>query len=197
MAVEFTIDHEAFEAVRLAITAGGDDAREAAIRVMRMGAQEFRRNVARVSPVEFGHMRQSWQVHEQIEGTKVIIDMGTSIKSDDGAPYPLYLELGTDRIAGGAVKEWEPGQPPIMEWPAKMKDIPNFFREESVGKEGSKKFERAVRIATAAFTLGHGEQMPMIRPVAWEMMPRIAKEMEAAAQMGFKQWFAGKKFGKG
>jgi len=202
------INQQAFQALGNAVKEGGEQALKDAVKVMRIGAQELRRRVQRVSPVKEGHMRQSWQVHERAEPGKHIIDMGTSVKSKENYPYPLYLELGTHLIAGGAVMAWQPGDPPITEWKAKLQDIPSFklagdvrgrtgkVKEFGAGKPGSPKFERSVKIATGAFTGGQGEQMPMIRPVAWELMPVVLQGMIEAAQKGLKTWMEGKKFGK-
>ena len=37
--------------------------------------------------------------------------------------YAAYLEFGTDTIAGGRVKAWEPGMPVISRWPAKVSSL--------------------------------------------------------------------------
>lgn len=202
-------------------------------RVLRRWGQEYKRRVQRVVPVRYGTLRQSFQVIEENDGSTMAVTLGTSIKSHDEArhaqeakaaskskkantsavsrdePYPVYLEFGTDRIAGGRVKDWQPGDPPIMEWPAKMEDIHNFriardihhkrgvygpYTERAAGPMGSRKFERAVDIATRAMTAGQGEQMPFMRPVGYEIAPRIVEDMRVAIRDGFSAVMAGRRF---
>lgn len=202
-------------------------------KVLRRWGQEYKRRVQRVVPVRFGTLRQSFQVIEQNDGRTMSVTLGTSIKSHDEArhaqeakaeakgkkastssvsrdePYPVYLEFGTDHIAGGRVKQWQPGDAPIMEWPAKMEDIHNFridrdirhsrgvygpYTERAAGPVGSKKFERAVNIATRAFTAGQGEQMPFMRPVGYEIAPRVIEDCRVAIRDGFAAVMRGKRF---
>jgi hypothetical protein len=152
-------------------------------KVLRRWGQEYRRRVMRVVPVEYGTLRQSFQVLEQNDGQTLAVTLGTSLKSQDGKPYPLYLEFGTDRIAGGKVKAWQPGDEPVMEWPAKM-----------AGMVGSKRHERAVNIAQRAFTKGQGEQMPFLRPVGYEIAPRIIEDCRVAIRDGFAAVMRGRRF---
>lgn len=94
--------------------------------VLRRAGQEYRRRVQRVIPREHGTAAQSMQVQEDRSGGTMAVAVGTSLKSDDGRPYPLYLEMGTARIAGGRVAAWKEGDAPVMDWPAKLADQPNF-----------------------------------------------------------------------
>ncbi|MDE2098811.1 MAG: HK97 gp10 family phage protein [Patescibacteria group bacterium] len=187
----------------------GERAANDVYRVLRRWGQEYKRRVQRVVPVRFGTLRQSFQVIEENDGHTLAVTLGTSLKSDDGKPYPVYLEFGTDHIAGGKVKGWQPGDAPIMEWPAKMEDIHNFridrdirhsrgvygpYTERAAGPVGSKKFERAVNIATRAFTAGQGEQMPFMRPVGYEIAPRVIEDCRVAIRDGFVAVMRGKRF---
>lgn len=167
---------------------------DAAWKVLRIWGQEYKRRVQRVVPVEFGTLRQSWQIKNERTPNSMQVVLGTNLKSASGVSYPLLLEIGTDRIAGGDVKRWVAGMPPVMEWPAKMADIPNFFDSKSAGKAGSAKFERSVGIATKAFTSGTGEQMPFIRPVGYELAPKVVDSMRVAIQHGLDQALGGQSF---
>ena len=182
-------------AAKMAATFGKVSAqnRKDAYRVLRVGAQEYKRRIERVVPVDTGMLRRSWQMIGNINQVGFWVEVGTSIKSEEGVEYPVYLELGTERIAGGRVLKWKPGDPPIMEWPAKMKDVPDFFSKK-VGKPGSKKFDRSVDVATKAMTSGQGEQMPFVRPIGYEIAPRIVSAMWRAVKKGLQDGLDGKKF---
>lgn len=198
----FSIDTAKIKKLSSGLKKQGDTAFKKVAGIARAGLEELKRRVQRVSPVETGAMRQSWQVQFQVTGKKIEGAMGTSIRSKSGSPYPVYLEFGTARIAGGRVKQWKDGDAPIMDWPAKTGKLPNFFREKDrramrggkrkvvefgVGKAGSVKFQRAVQTATKAMTQGQGEQMPMIRPIANELMPKVLEKMIEAVQTGFSK----------
>lgn len=172
-------------------------------RVLRRWGQEYKRRVQRVIPVKYGLARQSMQVVEQNDGKTMSVTLGTSLKSEDGEPYPLYLEMGTELIAGGRVKDWHEGDEPIMDWPAKIDDLPNFRRDRNAlgqftrreaGRKGTAKFERSVSIATRAFTRGQGEQMPFMRPVGYEIAARIVEDCRVAVRDGFAAVMKGRRF---
>lgn len=178
------------DALATELRGAGERAANDVWKVLRRWGQEYKRRVQRVVPVRFGTLRQSFQVIEHRDGREMSVTLGTSLKSEDGKPYPLYLEFGTDRIAGGKVKAWQPGDEPIMEWPAKMADVPNFHRL----KTGSPRHERAVNIATRAFTAGQGEQMPFMRLVGYEIAPRVIEDCRVAIRDGFAAVMRGKRF---
>lgn len=182
-------------------------------RALRRWGQEYKRRVQRVVPVRYGTLRQSFQVIEQRDAAGMSVTVGTSLKSDDGKPYPVYLEFGTDHIAGGRVKQWQPSDAPIMEWPAKMEDIQslritgyerrdekgryrangNLVAMTAAGMVGSKRHERAVNIAQRAFTAGQGEQMPFMRPVGYDIAPRVIEDCRVAVKDGFAAVMAGRR----
>ena len=58
----------------------------------------------------------------------LVAKVGTNV------PYAVFIEFGTGRIAGGAVQDWQPGDPPILAWPAKSKDA-RGDKSSSGGKE--------------------------------------------------------------
>lgn len=214
--IYFHFNYEGLAKLKQALTGASKQVVDGCYKVLRVATEEFRRRVQRVSPVDTGRMRQGWVSQTERSGpngASMTGVVGTSIKSEDGIPYPIYLELGTDRIAGGKVKAWQPGQAPILEWPAKMEDIPNFrlekdkvytkhigggkkkfVTERGVGKEGSAKFLRSVKIASMAFTQGEGEQMPMLRPIGYEMAPNVLGALLRTAQKGLADGLDGKKF---
>lgn len=162
--------------------------------------EEYRRRVVRVMPVETGHARQSWVLIRDKSGDEMSVTIGNTIKSTGhGRAYPVYLEFGTARIAGGRVLRWQPGQAAIMDWPAKMENITDLRQFSNDGRTrnalghflsggrstGTRAFERAVTIATKAFTAGQGEQMPILRPIGYEIAPQIAEDVLHAMRNGF------------
>ncbi len=187
-------NHGGIEKLAAALKSVNKQTLDDVFKVLRTSAEEYRRRVQRVSPVKTGRMRASWVVQTERNNKEIQAVVGTSIKSDDGVPYPVHLEFGTARIAGGRVLAWSEGDEPILEWPAKMAGIPNFSSEKSVGKAGSAKFERSVRVAQAAMTVGTGEQMPMLRPIGFEMAPRIIEALLRTIHGGLKDGLDGKKF---
>lgn len=165
----------------------------AAWKTLSAWGAEYHRRVQRVTPVGpttedriGGTAKQSWQLIR--DKGNLMVTIGSSVKSEDGKPYLTYLEYGTERIAGGRVKAWQPGQSPIMEWPAKLQGLGNFHleknkgREMGVGREGSAKFERHVNLSIKAFTAGQGEQMPMLRPIGYEIAPQVVADVSNAVK---------------
>lgn len=152
-------------------------------KVLLAWGAEYQRRVQRVTPVDTvhaRHARQSWVlVHERTDN-KMEITLGNTIKGKDGyMPYPYYLEFGTDRIAGGRVKAWQVGDAPIMSWPAKSGGLPTMPRF------GTPAYERYLNVLDKAFTSGEGEQMPMLRPIGYEIAPKIVEDAGQAFVQGF------------
>lgn len=144
------------------------------------GAQ-YLRMVQRVTPVgETGQAHNSWVLVHERTATKMELTLGSTIKGKDGyLPYVAYLEFGTDRIAGGRVKAWQPGDAPIMSWPAKSGGLPTMPRF------GTPAYERYLNVLDKAFTTGEGEQMPMLRPIGYEIAPKIMEDVGQALTEGF------------
>jgi len=138
---------------------------------LRRQGQEYRRQVARVTPVEYGTLKQSWQVAEERTADKMEVTVGTNV------PYAVFLEFGTARIAGGKVQDWQEGDAPITNWAAKLK-----------GLHGADQQLRAMAMAP-----GRGEQMPMLRTVGHDMAPGIVAALNKAADDGFAAGLAGAK----
>lgn len=153
---------------------------DAVWKVLLAWIEEYRRRVQRVTPVDKGMARQSWVVVHERTATKMELTLGNTIKGKDGAPgYPYFLEMGTDRIAGGRVKAWQPGDAPIMSWPAKSGGLPTMPRF------GTPAYERYLNVLDKAFTSGEGEQMPMLRPIGYEIAPKIVEDVGQAFTEGF------------
>lgn len=181
---------QALEAIAQQMNAGIAEALNAIWKVLLAWGAEYQRQVQRVTPAEKGIARQSWFLITERTGDHMTVTLANRIKGENGnRPYPFYLEFGTDRIAGGRVKAWKEGDPPIMDWPAKHADIPDM----TLAKPGSKKYERHVDIITKAFTSGQGEQMPMLRPIGWEIAPKVVEDVQQAVIQGFQSVVAKRK----
>jgi hypothetical protein len=184
-----SVDLRAFNVFAGLLRQGGRNAIEEAWKALSAWGEEYRRRVQRVTPVETGHARQSWQLIRDKENLTVTI--GSSVKSEDGKPYLVYLEYGTDRIAGGKVKDWKPGEPPIMSWPAKNDELPSL---RDIGP-GDKRYERHTKVLIGAFTEGTGEQMPMLRPIGYEIAPEVAADVSLAMREGFQSVLSNRRNG--
>ncbi|HVC95888.1 MAG TPA: HK97 gp10 family phage protein [Pirellulales bacterium] len=154
-----------------ALDAGGDAVLDEARLALRTWGEEFRRRLAAASPVGLGNLASSWQlvVEETDRGTSVAV--GTNVRGKDGQPYPLYLELGTARIAGGRVVAWQPDEPPVVDWPAKS---------------------HALRKQAAA--AGNLAQMPLVRPIGYEIARRLVEELRTIVGDAFDERFDGARF---
>lgn len=97
-----------------------------------------------------GHLRQSITAGWETRGDTVIGAWGTNVE------YAEYVEFGTDRIAGGAVKRWKPGERPVERWKTKRIRARKHSQSDM------------------------GQQMPFIRP-AWDKLgERVLKDLKEA-----------------
>lgn len=119
-------------------------------------SQEWSRRAARVTPVETGALRRNYFVIPMRQGTKLTVILANHLE------YGKWLEFGTKFIAGGSVEQWRRGQPPIMMWPAKQRDL-----------QGA-----SAAIRQKAMGIGAGEQMPMVRATGYELLPQIIAEVQ-------------------
>jgi hypothetical protein len=170
-----------------------------AFKVMRIGAEEYKRRVQRVVPRDTGLLSKSWYVDARKLANSIQIDMGTSRRADGGDPYAIHLELGTDEIADGKVKAWQPGMPVIMDWKAKYEGVANFrkvdddeaeattyrgrrtgrkFMEAGGGQREDDRDQRSYEIATGNF-------------LAPKEIRRRHNKYKAAANLAFKQFTLG------
>lgn len=163
------------------LRAGGRAAIDEAWKALLAWGSEYHRRVQRVTPVETGRARQSWVLVSEKTSSVMSVTIGNTIKGGpSGAGYPVYLEFGTARIAGGRVKDWQPGQAPVMTWAAKLDELP------VMPSLGTRKHERYVNVMEKAFTLGSGEQMPMLRPIGYEIAPKVVEDVLQAVREGFE-----------
>ena len=80
---------------------------------------EWMARVTELSPVLEGTLRDSWEVGMPYwEGNRIVIEIWNNAVSDDGAPYPIYVEFGHSQEVGryvpalgkSLVRAWIPGQ---------------------------------------------------------------------------------------
>lgn len=138
---------------------------------MRAAAEEYRRRVAAAVPLRSGRLRESWQVAENVTPRAIELTLGTNQTSADGAPYPVFLELGTAHIAGGQVQQWQPGEQPITDGSAAL---------------GGADRERPAQVAPEAFSAGQSGQMPFLRPIGSEIADELLAEIPSVVAAGFQ-----------
>jgi len=136
-------------------------AADAVWRTLGRWGVEFLRRVKDATPVAPGGaaLRASWLIAEDRSGRQMSVTVGTALRGKQGEPYALYLELGTARIAGGLVKDWQPGEPPI---------------ELSGGNSRTEQPASLVRRSAPA-------RLPILRPIGETIAPRVAAEVRTAA----------------
>ncbi len=86
---------------------------------LNKGVLIWKFEIVRHHPVDSGLARNSWNVElasPNIQGALLFADAGSNV------PYVVFLEFGTELIARGKVKAWQPGDAPILDWPAKRGD---------------------------------------------------------------------------
>lgn len=180
MAGQQVVSFDVSELVQFAaaLKAGGQKAVAEAWKAISAWGSEYQRRVVRVTPVEHGDVRRGWVlVRDKAGGNahEMSVTLGNVVKD-----IPLFLEYGTARIAKGRVKDWQPGQAPIMTWPAKLGDLPDM------PKFGTAKHERWETLMEKALTTGTGEQMPMLRPIGHEIAPEVKADLLQAMRDGFE-----------
>ena len=128
-------------------------------------ANEWARRAARVTPVETGQLRRNYFVVPIRNGTHFTIILANHMQ------YGKWLEFGTRNIAHGDVLAWKQGDPPVMQWPAKAANLqcPKRSTEKSLARWHAR--------MEGAMTVGQGEQMPMVRPTGYELVPLIIADV--------------------
>jgi len=154
-----------------ALAIASDAALDKAGGALRAWGEEFRRRLAAASPVGLGGLASSWQVIVEETERGISVAVGTHLRGKDGAPYPLYLELGTARIAGGRVVAWEPGEAPVVDWPAKS----------------HAERKQAPVVSDLA-------QMPLVRPIGYEIARRVIEELRTIMGDAFDERLDGARF---
>ncbi len=164
-----------------ALQAGMAAALDRAWNVLEAWGQEYRSRVERITPVARGVARQSWFLAAERTSNSMIVTLTNIARSTGGGqPYPFYLEFGTDRIAGGQLKAWQPGDAPVTAWPAKTLEPPVAPRF------GGHASERHVNVLSHAFSADSEAQMPMLRPIGYELAPQIVAAVQQALAAGFQ-----------
>lgn len=149
-------------------------AADAVWRTLGRWGVEFLRRVKDATPVapDGGALRASWLVAEDRSGRQMSVTVGTSLRGKQGEPYALYLELGTARIAGGLVKDWEPGEPPIE------------LAATTSRTERPASLSRRSALA----------RLPILRPIGDAIAPRVAADVKAAAMSELSTSLDGKHY---
>ncbi len=119
------------------------------------------REIQRHMPVDVGLARESMNISpatlSQQGGFEAAV--GTNV------PYVFYLEFGTRYIAKGQVRDWRPGQSPVMMWPAKEEGLPR----PGSSRPGTKARARKEAILAKALDPATAEFMPPMRG-SWQII---------------------------
>ncbi|HEV7224606.1 MAG TPA: HK97 gp10 family phage protein [Pirellulales bacterium] len=159
------------------LNGAGRRASDAAWQTLRRWGQEYLRRVRQATPTApgGGALRASWQVVEQRERGRLTIELGTSLRGKSGQPYPLYLEFGTARIAGGRVADWQPGEPPV-----------STGGQNRAAEHPASLVSRAGRHTPA--------QLPILRPIGEAMAPQAIAETRTAVANELSSSLDGKRY---
>jgi hypothetical protein len=159
----FTANPAGFARLAADLNGAGRRASDAAWQTLRRWGQEYLRRVRQATPVApgGGALRAAWQVAEEREGGQMAVELGTSLRGKRGQPYPLYLEFGTARIAGGRIEDWQPGEPPV-----------------SVGGD-RRAAEHPASLAPRKNSSAPA-QLPILRPIGAAIAPQVAAETRTA-----------------
>ncbi len=139
------------------------------------------REIQRHMPVDTGLLRESMNISPAHMGQT----NGFEASVGSNVPYLFYLEFGTRYIAGGQVRNWRPGQSPIIMWPAKAADLP----DPGKSKPGTKARARKEAILAKAMDAANTEFMPPMRG-SWQLIreqvvlairERLAKALQKRA----------------
>ena len=125
---------------------------------LRVVAELWKNDAQDVVPVDTGQLRNSIRGTVEVTGGKVRAVVGTNVE------HGLFVELGTDTIAGGKLKLWREGDPPIRFW-------------EALEKRG-----------------GMDQQMPWLRPTGIALIPRAKQVIRKMFVAEIKRQFGGKRF---
>jgi hypothetical protein len=188
-AVPILVDTKQFEILSkllVALSAAGNKQVAAALNEI---ALDWQRETQKHAPVEDGSFRKSIAVIKaEPKGDVIQAKVGTNAVSDDGTPYPVFLEFGTKYIAGGAVLGWKFGDDPILDWAAKRGDTAGNKQALSLTAEGRGKNAAGRFVSKRA--VERSEFMPPFRG-SWQVIQDQAikklitriKELEGAGKM--------------
>ena len=144
---------------------------------LRNGGLEYQRRVAAVAPVRTGLLQKSLQLVEEHSETLLSVTLTTDARSRDGRPYAVYLEFGTARIAGGALKTWQPYEEPIITWPAKQQAL----------NELQTPLDKTAGIDERRPPANRAAQLPFMRPIGWQLAPQISEALVSAVRQAFDE----------
>lgn len=157
------------------LQAAGRHAIDNAWQALREGGLEYQRCVMAVAPVRTGLLQKLLRLVEERNDASLTVTLITDARSRDGRPYPVYLEFGTARIAGGKVKIWHPYEQPIVNWPAKQQAL----SELQAPPQGVAGFDRQ------RLPPDRAAQLPFMRPVGWQLAPKISDAVLNAVRQAF------------
>ena len=131
-------------------------------RAHRLIGQRWRAEAVKRVPVDEGRLRQGVIANTFEDGDGVLVtEVGTNVKD-----YPVWLEFGTELIAGGRVKAL--GDSPFVtdaqavhDWPAKSGEA-SLKTSSRIDTDGGARGRR--RNVLGQFVRGAQEQMPWLRP---------------------------------
>lgn len=177
----FQADPQSAARFAAALSAGMAAALDRAWSVLEAWGQEYKSRVERITPVARGVARQSWFLTAERTSNSMTVTLSNTERSTGGGqPYPFYLEFGTDRIAGGQLKAWQPGDAPVTAWPAKAVEPP------VAPCFGGHANEPHVNVLSHAFSADSEAQMPMLRPIGYELVPQMIAAVQQALAAGFQ-----------
>jgi hypothetical protein len=161
MPILFQPDSAGFARLANDLDLAGRRAADAVWRTLGRWGVEFLRRVKDATPVApgGGSLRASWLIAEDRSGRRMSVTAGTALRGPKGEPYALYLELGTVRIAGGLVKDWQPGEPPI---------------DVSASNSRTERPASLLRRRAPA-------RLPILRPIGDAIAQRVAADIRTAA----------------
>jgi hypothetical protein len=139
------------------IEAWGTGAPKEFERSHRKIGERFKQEAKQRVPVDESRVKNAILANTYSENGEVITEVGTNVQE-----YPIYIEFGTERIAGGRVAALGDDigitdADAVKLWPAKNRDIV----DETTGKANT----RVVNALQKGFDRGRPqEQMPWLRP---------------------------------
>lgn len=143
------------------------------LKAMQRIGQRFKTEAQKRAPVDEGRLRSSIQANTFDDGRQIVTEVGTNVKE-----YPIYVEFGTEYIAGGRVKALGDDvditdAQAITIWKAKNSGIVDD-RTGIVKEAVQSAISKRLRQGSA------GEQLPWLRP-AFHAIKEWAIAQQAAA----------------
>lgn len=159
------------------LEAAGRQAIDNAWQALRDGGLEYQRRVLAAAPVRIGLLQKSLRIVEERGETLLSVTLAANSRSSDGRLYPVYLEFGTARIAGGKVKTWQPYEEPIVIWPAKQQAL----------NELQTPLDKTAGIGEGRLPANRAAQLPFMRPIGWQLAPAVGAAVLSAVKQAFDE----------